>query len=190
MPPLPTPPPSYLKSNLTVALAAGNEAFDAAVVERQDVVLFGLGEKEILQLLELVGIFSGDVLRLTEIVVGVVELPLILAEPGRRACDVPWDAVPGHRGPPVVVNSAIAEHFEVLRAVPGRGFRVGEGIHHTDTLDRLLPYAVDKFGLRQPRGLENSRRDIDYVMPLGPDTARVLDARWPRDHRSVSLAAV
>jgi len=52
------------------------------VVERRDVILFGFSEKERLQLLELAVIFRGDVLRLTEIIVGVVKLRSILAELG------------------------------------------------------------------------------------------------------------
>src|SRR4051795_6652576 len=53
----------------------GVEALDPAVVERQHVVLDGLDQPKALKLRELVGVLSGEVVRLRPVGVGVVELP-------------------------------------------------------------------------------------------------------------------
>jgi hypothetical protein len=96
--------------------------------ERQHVVLFGLCEKKLLQVFKLVGIFGREVLRLAEVVFRVVELPFILAELRRGRGNVPGNAMPGHRGPAVMIDSAVAEHFKVLRAMPSGRFRIGKCI--------------------------------------------------------------
>ena len=167
-----------------------HEPLDPPVVQRQDVVLLRFVEEELLQFLELVRIFRRDVLRLAEIFVGVVQLPLILGELGQGRQRFPRDAVPRHRGPAVMVDPAIAEHFEVLRSVARWRLRIAESVRHADALDRLLLDAVDGLRLRQFCCFQNSRCDIDDVMPLRTDTAGVFNAVGPRDHHAVARPAV
>ena len=56
------------------------EALGAAVVDRQHVVALGLLQEDRLQLLELLGILRGEVVRLAEVLVDVVELPHVVLQ--------------------------------------------------------------------------------------------------------------
>ncbi len=54
--------------------------------------------------------------------------------------------MPRDRGPALVVDAAVAEHFEVLRLVLLGRFGVVERIRHADAFDRMLLDSVDKLG--------------------------------------------
>ena len=56
------------------------EALGAAIVDRQHVVALGLLQEDRLELLELLGILRGEVVRLAEVLVHVVELPHVVLQ--------------------------------------------------------------------------------------------------------------
>ena len=58
----------------------GVEALGAAIVDRQHVVALGLLQEDRLELLELLGILRGEVVRLAEVLVDVVELPHVVLQ--------------------------------------------------------------------------------------------------------------
>ena len=64
------------------------------------------------------------------------------------------------------IDAAVAHDLEVLDIVPARRLGIGERVHHTHTFDRLLWRAIDDFRLRQLRGFQNCRRNVDDVMEL------------------------
>ncbi len=129
--------------------------------------------------MQLIWIFFGEILRLTEIVVRIVELPLIFTELRRRSGDIPWNAMPGHRGPAVMIDPAIAKHLKVLSRMGCRRFSIGKGVFHAYSFHRFLLDAVDGLRLRQFCRHQDCRCDIDDVMPLGANAAGVLDPRGP-----------
>ena len=98
-----------------------------------DVVLGRLDQEQSLQFGELLGMGLRQVVRLGPVGVGVVQLPDVLVERLLQRPD-PRHGVPGHRGPPLVVDAAVAEHLEVLRRVTFRGIRVVERVHHAGAL--------------------------------------------------------
>ena len=102
----------------------GVDALEAAVVERQDVVLDRLDQPEPLQLGQLRRVLGDEVVRLRP-VVGPVELPDVVVE-RRRGVGQPGRAVLGHRRPALVVDAAVAEHLEVLEVVRLGRLRVAE----------------------------------------------------------------
>ena len=117
------------------------EPLEAAVVQRQHVVLRRLVRKRRWSSASLSGSLVGEVMRLRP-VVGAVELPDVVVE-RRHLGGHPRDAVPRHRSPPLVVDAAVAEHLEVLgRAAFGR-IRVVERVGHRDAVERHLLDAVD-----------------------------------------------
>ncbi len=75
--------------------------------------------------------------------------------------------MPGHGGPALVIDAAVAEHLEVLGLTPLRRLGVVERVQHARALDRRLLHAVHDGRLRQSRRLENGRRDVDDVVELG-----------------------
>ena len=160
---------------------------NAAVVEREDVVLRRLDQEQPLQLRELLGLLLREVVRLRP-VVRAVELPDVLVE-RRPLGRYPRRAVAGDRGPALVVDAAVAEHLEVLRLAALRRVGVVERVGHRDAVQRHLLDAVDEGRLRQPGGVEHGRGDVDHVVELGADLALGLDASRPVDDRAVARAA-
>ena len=167
----------------------GVEALDPAVVERQDVVLARLLHEQRPELVELVGHLRCEVVRLAPVGVGVVELPGVVGERRQRQPLDPRRGVPRDGGPALVVDAAVAEHLEVLRHVAFRRVAVVEGVAHAHALVGLLVDAVDRLGLREPRGLEDGGRDVDDVMELVAQLAARLDARGPVHDRAVARPA-
>ena len=166
----------------------GVDSLEQPVVDRQHVVACRLDEPEALQLAELLRHLLGEVLRLAPVLVGVVELPDVIVE--RRGLFLrPGVRVPGHRGPALVIDAAVAEHLEVLRLVPLRRLGVVERIEHADAFDRRLRHAVHRERLGYSCRFENRRRDVDDVAELRADLALGLDAFRPVDDGAVACAA-
>ena len=99
------------------------------------------------QLDELVAVLFGQVVILGWILGDAVQLPVAGIKTGQRLRrDQRPEWLPGlgergtwpwaYRPPAVVVDGAVPEHLEVLDAVPGRGFRVVEGMGEADAVDR------------------------------------------------------
>ena len=128
----------------------GVEALEAAVVERQHVVLPGLDQEQALQLA-----------RACRAARRRGRAPAS-SRRGRRAprrrrrtpasrSPPTGVAVPRHRGPALVVDAAVAEHLEVLRRVAVVRAGVVERVRHRDALERLLLHAVDAHAARAGR---------------------------------------
>ena len=94
-----------------------------------------------------------------------------------------------HGGPPLVVNAAVAEHLEVLRLMPIRRLCLVERIEHAYPFDRLLLYPVYRDRLRQPRRLEDGRRNIDDMVELPTHLALGSDSLRPVHDRPVARPA-
>ena len=170
------------------------EARERRVVERQHVVLLRLGVEDILHLLELVRHLGGKIVGLGEVLLEVVEFPLVAGDHvGRRGgARLPRKGRRGRRRhPAVVIDGAIAQHLEVLRGVPGG--RVGIGlvprVDHAHAFDRPLLDAVDRVGRRDAGRLEDRRHDVDDVVELMADAAHVLDVAGPRHAHALRRAA-
>ena len=164
------------------------------VVERQHVVLRRFEVEDVLQLPELVGHGRRQVVVLGGIVHYVVELPLVPGDHVRRllAAELPRQRHRRRRrNPALVVNRAVAEHLEVLRGMPGR--RVGVGlvkrVGQARTFDRQLLDTVDRVGRRDTGRLEDRRHDVDDVVELAANVARVADVAGPRDRHALRRAA-
>ena len=166
----------------------GVEALDRAVVNRQHAVALGFLHEQRLQFLELGGVRGGEVGGLAEVLVDVVELPHVLGELVARL-RLPRRLVHGGGDPAVAVDGAVAEHLEVLRLVPVRRLGIVEGVDHADAFHRRLRDAVDRLRLRDVRGFEHGRRDVDDVLELTAHLAPGLDAIRPADHQRIAGAA-
>src|SRR5215469_14000022 len=92
--------------------------------------------------------------------------------------------------PPVVIDSAIGDHLEVLGVVSrGRSsVRLVERVDHAYTLDRLLLDAVDELWRPDTDGFENRRHDVDNVVELVANPARVVNVAGPRNLFTLSGA--
>ena len=160
------------------------------VVQRQHVVAHRLDEPEPLQLVQLLRHLLGEVVRLGPVLARVVELPDVVVE-GRSflADEQPRRLVSRHRGPSLVIDAAVAEHFEILRLVPLGSLGIAEGVQHADTLDRHLRHAVyrDRFG--KPRGFEECGGDVDDVMKLRADFTLSLKSVRPVHDGTVARSA-
>src|SRR5208337_497379 len=101
---------------------------------------------------------------------------------------------PGHgqgsrrSNPAVVIDGAVAQHFEILSIAFRRREGVGlvPRIGHAHALDRLLLDAVDRVRSRNPGGFQDRWGNVDYVVELRADAASVLDARRPRYTQSLA----
>ena len=121
-------------------------------------------------------------------VVGGVQLPDVVVE-GRHLGRLPRDAVPGDRGPALVVDAAVDEHLEVLRlAVLGSG-GVVEGRDHAPSVQRHLLHAVDERRRRQAGRVEHRRRHVDHVAELRAHLAASGEAVGPVHDGAVACAA-
>src|SRR5262249_41884484 len=90
--------------------------------------------------------------------------------------------------PAVVVDGAIAEHLEILRVALRRRVRVRsvEGVAHAHAFDWLLRDTVDHHRSGNAGDLKKGPDNIDHVMELGADSARVLDVPRPSDSHTLS----
>ncbi len=160
-----------------------------ARVDRVDLVPGRLLLEQPLQLLELVRSCAGEVVRLGKVVTEVVQLPvrrrLVRAEgvgPRQQPRALRGD-------PPSAVDGSVPMHLEVLPR-PMFGCRPGgQHVEEADAVDRLLLDPVDQSGLRQSRGLENGREQVDDVQVLPARRPGVLDAGRPGHHHRISRPA-
>src|SRR5579863_7793669 len=66
------------------------------------------------------------------------------------------------------------------------GIRLVEGVSHADAFNRLLRDAVHHHGCGNARHLEYGRQNVDYVMELPADSARILDVTGPGDGHALA----
>jgi hypothetical protein len=71
-----------------------------------------------------------DVMSLGPVSPSVIELPHVVIERGELRAEVPRHAVPGHCGPSLVVDPAVAGHLEVLGLPALLSLGLVEGIGH------------------------------------------------------------
>src|SRR5262249_14548620 len=97
----------------------------------------------------------------------------------------------GAGDPAVVIDRVVAHHLEVLRLVRrgGLGALGVEGVHHADTLDRLLRDAIDDLRRLDAGRFQDRRYDVDDVVELVADAALVLDSGRPLDRHPLPHAA-
>src|SRR5262249_12358673 len=114
-----------------------------AGIKRVDIVLPCLDIERVLELLELVRKFFGQIVCLAEILVDVVELPLEVVGAGFRSDRHPWQAERRRaRHPAILVNGPIPKHLEILGAVLCRRRSIVEGIDEAHAVYRLLLHTV------------------------------------------------
>jgi hypothetical protein len=142
-------------------------------------------QPERLQLLDLVRMLVGDVLRLGPVLIGVEELPAVVLEvPEARD-----RTVLGDRLPAAVPDAAVAHHLVVLGLLAGRSIRL-ERVGHGHAGQRRLLGAVDDFRHLDPARLEDRRVDVDGVVELVSHLALGLDPLRPGDDERVADAAL
>ena len=95
----------------------------------------------------------------------------------------------GHRAPTLVVNAAVAEHFEVLGLMPLGSLGVVEAVQQAGALVRALHDAVDHRRRRDARRLQHSGRKIDDMGELVAYAALVLDSLGPVHDGAVARPA-
>ncbi len=172
----------------------GDDARGDRGVHREDLILAGFLDEELLQLLHLVGEFVGDVLRLAEVLVQVVEFEhLIVERVGiRRAEGLPRRAVHlGAEQPAFVIERILAHHLEILGLVPRRllgVFRV-KGVGETRAFDGCLLDAVHRGGCRDAGDLEDGRHHVNDVHELLAQAAGILDVAGPGNRHALADAA-
>ena len=167
----------------------GVEAFDCAVIEREDAVLRCLEEEEPLHVVQPIGILRREIASLGPVGRRVVELPDVVVERHHLAGDDPGRAVLGDRGPALVVDPAVADHLEVLRRARVRCVGVVEAVGHAHAVQRHLLLAVDEVGLREPGDIEHGRGDVDDVVELMASLSTRLNPVGPRDNGAVARTA-
>ena len=123
-----------------------------------------------------------------EVFLHVVQLPGVLGEPVLDLA--PRLEVNGAGKPAVEVDTAVAEHLEVLDLVPAGRFGVVKAVEHAPALDGALRGTVDDSRLRQTGRLEDGRHHVDHVMPLAAQLTLALDAIRPMHDQGVAGAAV
>ncbi len=160
-----------------------------AVVHRQHVVLDGLLQEQRLQLGKLLRVLRSQVVDEAEIRTHVIELPSRIVFQGPAWLGFPGRAVDRAREPAFMVDGTVAGDLEVLRRMPLLRLAVVEAVDEARALDRDLLDAVDDLRLRQARGLQDRRRDVDHVAELRTDLVLRLDALGPGDDHAVARAA-
>src|SRR5262245_28922454 len=90
-----------------------------------------------------------------------------------------------------MIDRSGAEHLEVLSQ--SSAWRLGAVlvpcVRHAYPLDRPLRDAVYRHRLRDACRFEDCRQDVDDVVELVADAARILDPGWPRHAAAVAGAA-
>src|SRR5262249_8458643 len=93
--------------------------------------------------------------------------------------------------PAFVIDGVVAEHFEVLRLVPGWGLGVGlvKRVGKAHAFDGRLLDAVHVLGGRDAADFEDRRYHVNDVMELVANAADVLDVAGPRYAHALAGAA-
>ena len=90
------------------------------------------------------GFSGGEVVGLAEVIVHLVEFPLVAIDVRQLSAKDPWGNGRRSAGDPaVIVNGAVGEHLEILSSVRRQRFRIVERIREARTFDRFLRYAVE-----------------------------------------------
>ena len=163
------------------------DPFEAAIVERHDVIFHRLDQPKALQLGELLRILGGKVLAPASSHRGR-KAPRSRIE-GRRLIGLPRRAMLRHGRPTLVVDAAIAEHLEVLHVVRVRRLRIRKAGRHADAFERRLRDAVDDGRLGQSGNFEDRLGHVDDVMELAADLTLAFHAVRPVHDRPVARAA-
>ncbi len=167
----------------------GVQADGGPPVERKHIVLRGLHPPQVLQLAQLVRMLRGEVVRLREVLVDLVEFPGRLVGIELGAIGVPGHERRARGHPAVVIEAAVAAQLEVLGLAPTPGRCVIEGEGEAQALDRLLLHAVQLGRRGDPADLVQRRHDVDRVQELRSQSPLVPDPRRPGDdHRIASPA--
>jgi hypothetical protein len=127
-----------------------------------------------------------------EVLVDVVELPLVAGDnvDSWNRCGPRRSYGCGGGDPAVVVDGAVAEEFEVLRAASRWSLGLVEGVLHADAFDGALLDSVDFDWRWYFGGVEYGWKDVDDVVPLRAHGADIFDLRGPRDDHAVACAAI
>ena len=89
-----------------------------------------------------------------------------------------------HRDPAFVVKRTIPEHLKILCRPLLLRLGIIEAVHHADSLNRLLLYAVEFGRCGDVSSFQDCGHKIDHMVELSSSPAFVLDARRPgNDHR-------
>ena len=130
--------------------------FGKAVIQWQNVVFGGLDQPKSLQLLELLWLFLSQIAGLTPVVIGVIELPNVVIEGGElNGAGFPGGAVTGDSGPALVINTAVANHLEILGFMPLGCILFIEGIEHAHAFQRFLLHPIHEQRLGQSGRLQH-----------------------------------
>ena len=168
-----------------IVLACGNN--------RHCLIARGLGLEDPLQLLQLLWILIGQVVRLAIIIVQVVELPRMIAEilvAGIERIRLLPSGVEEVAGPPsILVDGAIATGGEVLHGMMRRLLRLVESIGEAGSFQRSLRHAIDHRGRRYTGDVIDGWRNVVDVRELRTQSASILDVTRPRDHQWIGGAA-
>ena len=143
--------------------------------------------EQVLHLGQQLGTLVGQVVTLGEVVTHVVELPGLLWAVERRRTEPDPRDLPVETGShePVVIDTAVAHHLEVLGA-PAVNPGIGERGQHRLALDGHLLDAVHHGrGLDARRG-EDGGRQVDDVVKLVPEPTGVGDVSGPRNGQAVA----
>ena len=144
--------------------------------------------EQVLQLLQLCGILSREIIGQAEVFRGVVKFPNIILQ---RVFHVvaPRCTVDHTSQPTVVIDSTVAEHLEILRRMTVGCVGILCGIQHAHAGQRYLRHAVHGFRLWQSSGFEHGSRHIVDVMELATDFALGLNTLGPVHHHAVAGTA-
>ena len=175
-----------------VGAVLGTEPLEVAVIEGKNLVLRRLLEEQRPQFFELVRVVFGEVLGLREILVEVVELPLVLVERvfgGLAPADPRQSFRRGVGHPAVVVDALVGDHLEILGAMVFVGVGAVERRKQARTVEGHLFDTADDRGHRQVRRRQDGRDDVGDMGELRTQPTGVLDARRPRHHHRGAGAA-
>src|ERR1700722_8413889 len=136
--------------------------------------------------MQFVGHLLGQVVCLAPVFVGVVELPGVVVKcRGFLTLEYPRRLVSRYRCPALMVDAAVAEHFEVLCLMLLGGLGIVERVTHADAFDRMLLHSVDEGRLGHTCHFQDGWRDVDDVMKLSAELTCALDSLGPVDDRPV-----
>src|SRR5579863_1462807 len=89
--------------------------------------------------------------------------------------------------PTVVIDRAVADHLEILRAPLRRRICVCliKSVSHAYAFDWFLLDPVDRIRRWDAGDFKDGRDDVDHVMELGANRAHILDMAGPRNSQTL-----